>query len=158
MLHPLRRFAAALGAFMAVFWSQTSAGEQPAPAIAGTVTFFYYEDLEAAAGFYGELLQLPVTLEEDWVRIYRITPTSSVGLVRQGRGFHAVSDDKPAMLSIVTDEVDAWYARLRAAAVPMLSELAPPGADREEGAAPVRGFIAEDPGGYTVEFFSWAGP
>ncbi len=157
MPHPPRRLPAMLGALLAAFCSTAFADQQPAPGIDGTVTFFYYEDLEAAAGFYEDTLQLPVTLEEDWVRIYRITPTSSVGLVRQGRGFHDVSNDKPAMLSIVTGEVDAWYARLRAADVAVLSELAPRGADRAKDAAPVRGFIVEDPGGYTVEFFAWAG-
>ena len=59
------------------------------------------------------------------------------------------------MLSIVTDEVDAWYDKLSAAGVTMQSELSPPGTEKEPGTAPVRGFIAEDPGGYTIEFFSW---
>lgn len=151
---PLKSLAA-VAALSALFWSAVCADEQPSPAIDGTVTFFYYEDLEAAARFYKDLLQLPVTMNEDWVRIFRITPTSSVGLVRQGRGFHDVSADKPAMLSMVTKNVDAWYARLRKANVPIRSELPSPDEERKAGAAPVRGFIAEDPGGYTIEFFSW---
>lgn len=120
-----------------------------------TVTFFYYEDLAAQVPFYEDLLGLEKTMDEDWVKIYRITPTSSVGLVLQGRGFHAVSADKPAMLSIVTDDVDAWYRRLVDADVRVRSELPPPAAGQESGKAPVRGFVVEDPGGYTIEFFSW---
>ena len=120
-----------------------------------TITFFYYEDLEAQVPFYEGLLGLEKTMDEDWVKIYRITATSSVGLVLQGRGVHQVSDDKPAMLSIVTDDVDAWYEKLAGANVSVTSELPALGSDKEPGSAPVRGFIVEDPGGYTIEFFSW---
>lgn len=151
-------------ALLMIFLSVGHADEQPDPGIPdpgikGTVTFFYYEDLEAAAHFYHELLQLPVTMDEDWVKVLRITATSSVGLVLQGRGFHDVADDKPAMLSMVTNDVDEWYRRLQEARVVIRSELAPldetSDETSEEGGAPIRGFIAEDPGGYTVEFFSW---
>jgi len=94
-------------------------------------------------------------MDEDWVKIYRVTATSSVGLVKHGHGFHDVSADKPAMLSIITGDVDAWYKRVIEANVPVRSELPAPGTDKEPGRAPVRGFIVEDPGGYTIEIFSW---
>jgi hypothetical protein len=68
---------------------------------------------------------------------------------------HGVSDDKPAMLSIVTDDVDAWYEKLVNAKVKVTRPLPPAGTEKEPGSAPVRGFIVEDPGGYTIEFFKW---
>ncbi len=131
----------------------------PAPGASGpidaTVTFFYYEDLDAAGRFYREVLGLQATTDMDWVKIYRVSATSSVGLVQDGRGFHSVSDDKPAMLSIVTDDVDAWYQALVDAGVPILKPLPPADSERDPERAPVRGFVAEDPGGYTIEFFAW---
>lgn len=127
----------------------------PDVSIDETVTFFYYEDIEAAAPFYEDLLQLTKTMDEDWVKIYRITANTSVGLVLQGRGLHDVSADKPAMLSMVTGDVDAWYARLTAAAVPVRKALPAADHDRASGGAPIRGFVVEDPGGYTIEFFQW---
>ncbi|MDZ4728502.1 MAG: VOC family protein [Xanthomonadales bacterium] len=132
-----------------------AADEKTMAQIEGTVTFFYYDDIQAAAPFYGELLQLPLTMDTEWVKIYQITATSSVGLVLQGRGFHEVAADKPAMLSMVTDDVDAWYERLKSANTVILTELPPANAVKSEGSAPVRGFVAQDPGGYTIEFFSW---
>lgn len=133
----------------------SNADRGPTPGIEETVTFFYYEDLEAAFRFYEEVLELPVTMDEDWVKILRVSATSSVGLVLDGHGFHEVSDDKPAMLSIVTEDVDAWYRRLLDAGTAIRRELPPPDEAAAEGKAPIRGFIAEDPGGYTIEFFSW---
>jgi len=123
--------------------------------ITGTVTFFYYDQINEAAPFYGELLGLQKTMDEEWVKIYRITETSSVGLVQQGRGFHEVAEDKPAMLSMVVSDVDAWYEKLKSAGATILKDLPPAEAGPVEGRAPVRGFVAQDPGGYTVEFFTW---
>ena len=129
---------------------------QPSPP-RESVVFFYYEDLDAARTFYAQRLGLEPTLEMEWVTIYRIGPGSSVGVVQDGHGYHAVSEDRPAMLSIVIDDVDGWYAHLRAADVPVLSS--PPSreevAARGDEAPPIRGFLVEDPGGYTIEFFSW---
>ena len=134
--------------------AESTWAEQPA-SMNETITFFYYENLEEQVPFYEGLLGLEKTLDEDWVKIYRITATSSVGLVKQGHGLHAVSADKPAMLSLVTDDVDAWYKRLVDAKVPIRTELPEPGLENDPASAPVRGFIVEDPGGYTIEIFSW---
>jgi imidazolonepropionase-like amidohydrolase/catechol 2,3-dioxygenase-like lactoylglutathione lyase family enzyme len=125
------------------------------PSINATVTFFYYKNLDAAASFYRDLLGLDTTMDVEWVKIFQVSATSSIGLVQDGRGFHPVSDDKPAMLSIVTDDVDAWYQKLVDANVPILKALPPADSPTDPDRAPVRGFVAEDPGGYTVEFFTW---
>ena len=133
----------------------TRADDRGRASLDATITFFYYRDLAAAETFYADVLGLEKTMDEDWVKIFRITPTSSVGLVQDGKGFHAVAKDKPAMLSIVTDDVDRWYRLLHDADVVMRSELRPADEQPAPGRAPVRGFVAEDPGGYTIEFFTW---
>ncbi len=145
---------AVLAVLLAALPAGTTAAERPG-SVDATITFFYYESLEDQVAFYEGLLGLSPSMAEDWVRIYPVTDTSSVGLVLEGRGFHSVSEDKPAMLSIVTGEVDAWYQRMVDAGVPVRSPLPPPGAAGDPDAAPVRGFVVEDPGGYTIEFFTW---
>ena len=92
------------------------------------------------------------TYDANRARIYRTSASSYVGLVEQGSGYHEASDDKPVMLSLVTDALDEWYKKLVAADVTVLSELA------DSSRAPVRAFMVEDPGGYTVEFFQWREP
>jgi len=141
---------------MSLFGQPTAIADNHQPAsIDATITFFYYENLGEAAAFYGDLLGLEKMMDEDWVKIYRITDTSSVGLVLEGKGYHSVSADKPAMLSIVTDNVDAWYQLLLESKVTLQTKLKPEDQESDPDGAPVRGFVAEDPGGYTVEFFSW---
>jgi hypothetical protein len=60
-------------------------GERPAadapPSISGQVTFLYFNDLDRAAAFYGKTLALRKTFDGGWVKIFALSPTSSVGLV-----------------------------------------------------------------------------
>ena len=59
------------------------------------------------------------------------------------------------MLSIVTENIDAWYEYLVDSGVEIRKELPDNRSKLKPTDAPVRGFVVEDPGGYTVEFFSW---
>lgn len=127
----------------------------PLPAIESSVVMLYYKDLAPVTAFYESTLGLRKTLDLGWCRIYRVSPTSYVGLIDERRGYHRVSPDKPVMLSIVTTDVDGWHKRMLAAGVPIVKPLAPLSELPGPGMAPVRGFLVKDPGGYTVEFFEW---
>jgi len=112
---------------------------------------FYYTDLSVVVPFYEETLGLEKTFDQDWVKIYRLTPTSNVGLVREGdEGYHHAQAGNAVMLSIVTDQVDAWYQRLKAVGgVTFLKEI------YNNEHVPIRAFLIEDPGGYSIEFYQW---
>lgn len=118
--------------------------------ITGQVTFLYYDDMDAAAKFYGETLGLKKTFDQGWVKFFQITEDSFVGLVNSEKGFHKPSADKPVMLSIITEDVIGWHAYIKTKKVKIISPLGP-----EAGKGFVRGFIIEDPAGYSVEFFQW---
>ena len=141
-------------ALILILTGPKSQGQELPLSVTGSVTFFYYENLAAAETFYGQTLGFEKSFDLGWVKIFDIGEGSSIGIVLEGRGFHATSNEKPVMLSIVTEDVDAWYARLKEMQLPFLTELAPESTS-DEDAAPVRGFIVSDPGGYTVEFFQW---
>lgn len=128
-----------------------TAGEASAPPkVIGQVTFFYYDDLDEAARFYGDIMGFENTADRGWVKFFAITPTSSVAIVDGEKGFHRVTDDKPVMLSVITDDVDGWYRHLRGQDVTFIKHL-----DDAQSPEFLRAFLVEDPGGYTVEVYEW---
>lgn len=126
-----------------------SLAESGIPAVNSQVTFFYYEDLTAPEAFYGDLLGFEKTFDKGWVKFFRITANSCVGLVSSKEGHHKASEAKAVMLSIETPELEAWFARVseRDAAVEVPLNLDQP-TNRL-----VTTFLLRDPGGYSVEFF-----
>jgi len=127
----------------------TMVAQDKMPGIDSQVTFLYYKDLNKAEEFYGKVSGLNKTFDQGWVRIFQISSTSYVGLVDESRGSHKSSENKPVMLSIVTADVDSWYAVLKTKGIKIISELS------NSSSVPVRAFLIEDPEGYTVEFFQW---
>ena len=126
------------------------AAESRLPPIDSHIVMLYYDDISDAADFYENTLGLQKTMNEDWVKIYQLTDTSSVGVVKVGPGaYHATQEKNAVMLSIVTSDVDGWYRRIKAAGkVKFLKDI-------YESDVPIRAFLVEDPGRYTVEFFQW---
>jgi hypothetical protein len=96
-------------------------------------------------------LGLPATLDSEWVKIFQVSETSSVGVVTEGEGaYHKAQSSNAVMLSIVTSEVDAWYDKLKATEnIIFIKDI------YNSDSVPIRAFLVEDPGGYTVEFFQW---
>jgi len=122
------------------------------PPIAGQVTFLYFNDVQAAARFYGETLGLAKTFDLGWVKIFKLSPTSSVGLVDGQSGAHRPSAEKPVMVSLVVDDVDRWYAYLKGRGV----EIEEPPSDGTR--VRVRAFAFRDPEGHSLEVFQWLDP
>jgi len=110
------------------------------------IVFLYYRDIPAAQRFYEDVLGLRLTVDQGYTKIYRISPTSFVGLVDESQGLHRASEAKPVTLSFVTEQVDAWYEYLVSRGVRMRSPL------RDGTRHPTRGFVAIDPEGYFLEF------
>lgn len=124
------------------------------PPVTGQVTFLYYQDLPAAERFYREVLGLSASFELDWVKIFRLSSSSSVGLVNATRGSlrpAAVEAEKPVMVSLVVDPADVsrWHSYLKSKGVEV-GEGPKVGADGR-----VLAFSFKDPGGYTLEVFAW---
>jgi len=119
------------------------------PPLDSQITMFYYEDLEKAVDFYGNVLGLTLEFDWSWIKFYKTGPASSIGIVAEGEGaWYEAQPRNAVMLSLVTSDVDAWYERLRPHhEVVWLKEIGDGGG--------IRNFMLEDPGGYTVEFFQW---
>lgn len=125
------------------------------PGVIGAVTFFYYEDLAAAAAWYRDVLGFAPTVIEDWLVLFSIMPNQHLGLVNADGGSQVPirGDNKGAVFSIETDALEGWHRRLQDKGVDGLSTSLVSGC---------RGrtleFRVRDPEGYTIEFFRWVTP
>lgn len=130
--------------------AQACASDNSNPSIAAGVPFFYYNDLNAAANWYENKLGLKKVTEEEWVVIFELTDTSYLGLVNASGGSLKPTEDKGAVLSIETSELEAWYEKLKdVEGINMIHGI-------EEGAdGMIDEFRMTDPGGYIIEFFRW---
>jgi predicted enzyme related to lactoylglutathione lyase len=127
------------------------ASPRPAP-FSEQIVFLYYSDLRVAEEFFGKALGLEKTMDKDWVKIYRTIGGSSVGAVKEGRGFHKPAPSKPVMITWAVNDLDAWYARVVRAGITVLKE------PRASSDPPAKTFLVADPTGYTFEFLQWLDP
>jgi len=118
--------------------------------IQANLVFFYYPDLKEAEKFYGNLLGFEKVLDYGFARIFRISPTTFIGLVDETKGMHDPSEPKSVTLSFATNEIDQWYRYLSEQGVQMHRPLS------DSSRIPIRGFVALDPAGYFLEFETFA--
>jgi len=116
------------------------------------ITFFYYDDIEPAARFYEETLGFELVEDQGWAKIYRIHGDAYVGVVDGSRGFRETQSVSAVLLTVLVDDVDAWYERMVQADVPILAPIV------THGDIQVRCFFAADPGGYAMEFQRFLNP
>ena len=115
----------------------------PAPPIVQQITWVYTYDLAATARFYGEVMGLPMVLEQGTCRVFETTATSFVGVCqRPDRDV----EPKGVILTVLTPDVDLWHARLVEAGADVV------GPPRYSEAYKARAFVCRDPEGYRIEF------
>ena len=113
------------------------------------VVFLDTRDLARTADFYERLLGLRLARDQGRCRVYHVAGGAYLGFCERGGGpaplGGAQAETGGVVLTLVTDDVDAWCAHLRAAGVPIVKEPA--------DNPPYRiynGFV-RDPNGYLVE-------
>ncbi|MCA9969187.1 MAG: VOC family protein [Anaerolineales bacterium] len=84
------------------------------PAITQQVTFLYTADLAKTAEFYETILELPLALDQGACRIYRTGGGAFLGFCRHLSGGEQT---RGVILTLVSDDVDGWYAYLQAKGV-----------------------------------------
>ena len=116
------------------------------------ITFLYYNDLEPIAKFYQDVMGLKLVVDQGWAKIYAVSETSFVGIVDGTKGSHKPQEKNAVLVTLVVDDVYAWYDYLKGQGVKMTSEV------KEHEAIQVRGFFCEDPGGYSIEVQKFLDP
>jgi catechol 2,3-dioxygenase-like lactoylglutathione lyase family enzyme len=116
------------------------------------VTFVYTRDLEAATRFYEGALGLRLALDQGACRIYHTAPGAFLGVCRsEGMGERA-AEDAPVILTLVTQDVDGWYARLVAQGV---ASVKPPQHNQQYN---IYHCFLRDPEGYLIEIQRFLDP
>jgi predicted enzyme related to lactoylglutathione lyase len=115
------------------------------PSLQSQITFLYYRDLARATRFYEDVLQLELCDDQGDARIYRVAEKAFVGIVDGAKGHCQAQETNAVLVTLVTENVEDWYAYLRDCGVKLLTEVKQP-----EG-FPVECFFFEDPEGYQYE-------
>lgn len=74
------------------------------------ITFVYVTDLSRSAEFYGGVLGLELARDQGACLIYRVSPDGYLGVCD-----HRRPDPGGVIITLVSDDVDGWADRLRAA-------------------------------------------
>ena len=119
-----------------------------------TITWFYYDAYDAATQFYGTTLGLEQVLDAGWASIYRTTGNAFVGVVdaKADKGARRPQEQNAVLLTLVVDDVPAWYERLLTAGAALQGEVQV----LEE--IQIRTFFLTDPGGYSIEIQEFLDP
>jgi catechol 2,3-dioxygenase-like lactoylglutathione lyase family enzyme len=128
--------------------------DQPPP-FDQLVTFLYAVDTAASRAFYGEVLRLPLALDQGGCAIYAVAGMRGFLGICPARGPREVSDPRReggAIVTLVTPAVEAWHAWLAAAGVAI---EAPPA--RHAGIG-ITHFFFRDPAGYLLEIQRFEDP
>ena len=120
--------------------------------IRSQITFLYYHELEPMDRFYRDVIGLELVEDQRWAKIYSIGRGAFLGIVSGEKGFHRPRDENAVLVTLIVDDVLAWYDYLEKRGVKLLTEV------KEVEEIQVRVFFLEDPGGYTLEIQQFLNP
>ena len=100
------------------------------------------------SNFYNSVMGFQRVVDQGWAMIHKSSPSGFIGPVDGARGMHTWTRDKAVMVSLLTTDIDGWFARIRDEEDFTLrdDEI---GVESRAGA---RVFVGQDPDGYFIEF------
>lgn len=104
------------------------------------ITFLRTADIEASSRFYSEGLGLTLVLDQGGCRIFRLNDDAYLGICERGPEV-----ESKIVVTIVTDDVDAWHARVTEAGIET------DGSPRDNDEYRIYHFYMTDPDGHTLE-------
>ena len=119
----------------------------------GTLTLFYYDDLEKAFDFYYDVIGFEFVADFGYVKIFKVIEGALLGLVDGQLGSHRTSPSKPVRLVVMVKDIDAWFTKVKTGGVKTYEDAPFTGKKMK-----LKGFTFEDPEGYTVEMCQYLSP
>ncbi len=114
------------------------------------VTFLYTADFTRSITFYGGILGLPLALDQGACQIFRVSRDSFLGICQCAPPASATPEG--IIVTLVSDDVDGWYERLKASGVGI---DAPPSKNETFN---IYHFFLRDPDGYKLEIQCFLDP
>lgn len=106
------------------------------------ITFLYTQDLKQTARFYENILGLPLALDQGSCRIYQTAGRQAyIGFCQRA----ALDRPTDMIFTLVTQDVDGWYERIRAHGWECQSS------PRYNPTYHIYHFFVRDPNGYLLE-------
>jgi len=113
------------------------------PGIDQQITFLFTPDLDVTAGFYGEILGLPIILDQGSCRIFQVGDGAYLGFCHHMK---RANQPEGIILTLVTSEVNAWFEFLLQQGI-MIEKRPAMNVDFN-----IYHFFVHDPNGYLIEF------
>lgn len=116
--------------------------------IKATVLWLYSNDVHAMSRFYETVMDFGLVVDQGWAMIHQSSPSGFIGPVDGARGMHSWTEEKAVMISLLTTDIDGWFAHLS-------EEEGFTMRDAEisvENRAGARVFVGQDPDAYVIEF------
>ncbi len=121
----------------------------PMEGIEGSITFFYYEDLGRAEEFYGGVMGLEKVIDVGFAKVFRVSGGAHFGIVDGKRGSMRPTRDKPVMFTVIVDDIETWYMRLKDRGV----EIDQP--PKSASYLKMKTMLFRDPEGYVIEILEF---
>ena len=119
----------------------------------GTLTLFYYDDLERAFNFYRDVLGFDFVADFGYVKLFKVAEGALLGLVDGKLGSQRTSPSKPVRLVVMVKDIDPWFRKVKTGGVNTFEDEPFTGKKMK-----LKGFTFEDPEGYTVEMVQYLTP
>ena len=113
--------------------------------ISSQITFLYFDDLKSVIPFFENILKLERVEDQEAAKIYRMAGGAFLGIVDGKKGHCRTQKESAVLITLVVDDVPAWYHYLEENGIKMLTGIQKP------EIAPVECFFFEGPGGYHFE-------
>ena len=124
-----------------------TAGRPSNLGVRATVQWLYYRDTAAANDFYTSVLGAGPIVDQGWAWAYTASASGFIGIVDEQRGLHQATDDKGVTVSLLVDDIEAWFEYMKGAeGFEFRSE------EIGDESGRVRTFVGYDPEGYFLEW------
>jgi len=111
--------------------------------ITSQITWVYTDNLEQTSNFYEKGLDLELVNDEGTARIFQVSSTAQIGVCVAFED--RVIEPKGGMITLVTNDVDSWFARLTKKGIVLSNS--PHILEKFN----IYTFFLKDPNGYVIE-------